>query len=404
MKSLGDLSKMYFQEFALEMSKASKLVDLRLGYDGLDEEGNHYKNSQVNDWSIPAQAGLLSGGLPLLRQVNLSYITFKNTSLSFDFSGCEKLQNFRDVGSNNVSMAFAEGVALNTLHLGAKTASLKLVEARQLVDYIDETNPYTPPTHDAITNTLSARPGLYIENLTDKSDNKATTLLTSLTINGGGLGYNSYKLLDKFYHAAKNYDAAQSAATARKIEMTDVLWSPYTPVDDPELIYDPAEASKFYKDNGHFGFTPYTYDASTWSTDIKNGMIYTYNADDEKVSITSAQLFEALRDEDPFISLNPNESYGNGCPNLTGIVYINNPESNEYDEELIQNELVSKYPNMKFFFAHVKAGYAARYVLVVDGVETLLDTDKIGADTPITETLSFKNRANKSDWSAATWE
>ena len=404
MKSLGDLSKMYFQEFALEMSKASKLVDLRLGYDGLDEEGNHYKNSQVNDWSIPAQAGLLSGGLPLLREVNLSYITFKNTSLSFDFSGCEKLQNFRDVGSNIVSVAFAEGVALNTLHLGAKTASLKLVEARQLVDYIDETNPYTPPTHDAITNTLSARPGLYIENLTDKPDNKATTLLTSLTINGGGLGYNSYKLLDKFYHAAKNYDAAQSAATARKIEMTDVLWSPYTPVDDPELIYDPTEASKFYKDNGHFGFTPYTYDASTWSTDIKNGMIYTYNADDEKVSITSAQLFEALRDEDPFISLNPNESYGNGCPNLTGIVYINNPESNEYDEELIQNELVSKYPNMKFFFAHVKAGYAARYVMVVDGVETLLATDKIGADTPVTDTLRFKNPANKSDWTAAEWE
>jgi hypothetical protein len=34
MKSLGDLSKLYFQEFAME-GKADKMTDLLLGYDGL---------------------------------------------------------------------------------------------------------------------------------------------------------------------------------------------------------------------------------------------------------------------------------------------------------------------------------------------------------------------------------
>ena len=41
MKSLGDLSKLYFQEFELS-GNATKITDLKLGYDGVDEENNHY--------------------------------------------------------------------------------------------------------------------------------------------------------------------------------------------------------------------------------------------------------------------------------------------------------------------------------------------------------------------------
>jgi hypothetical protein len=37
MKSLGDLSKLYFQEFAME-GKADRMIDLLLGYDGLATE------------------------------------------------------------------------------------------------------------------------------------------------------------------------------------------------------------------------------------------------------------------------------------------------------------------------------------------------------------------------------
>ena len=47
MKSLGDLSKLYFQEFELS-GKASNMTDLLLGYDGLDEGGQSYRNNDVN--------------------------------------------------------------------------------------------------------------------------------------------------------------------------------------------------------------------------------------------------------------------------------------------------------------------------------------------------------------------
>jgi hypothetical protein len=48
MKSLGDLSKLYFQEFELS-GKAGNMTDLLLGYDGLDEQNNEYQNKDVNN-------------------------------------------------------------------------------------------------------------------------------------------------------------------------------------------------------------------------------------------------------------------------------------------------------------------------------------------------------------------
>ena len=139
MKSLGDLSRLYFQEFELS-GKASKMVDLRLGYDGLDEGGNQYKNNGVNDWTIPAAAGTLTGGMPLLKEVNLSNVIFKNNNITFDFSSCEKLENFRNTGSNITQVTFADGVALNTLYLKSATTTLKLVEARLLNNLITTYN------------------------------------------------------------------------------------------------------------------------------------------------------------------------------------------------------------------------------------------------------------------------
>jgi hypothetical protein len=70
MKSLGDLSKLYFQEFAAE-GKMERLTDLLLGYDGKDESGNEYFNNDVNDWSFS------KGGMPLLKEMNLCNINFK---------------------------------------------------------------------------------------------------------------------------------------------------------------------------------------------------------------------------------------------------------------------------------------------------------------------------------------
>jgi len=132
MRSLGDLSKLYFQEFVLSGS-ANKLTDLCLGYDGLDEGNRPYKNENVNAWNITG-----SNGLPLVREINLCNIKFKNENITFDLSKSPKLQVFRDTGSNIVGVTFAEGVALNTLYLSNTTRGLNLTEARLLTNLIEE--------------------------------------------------------------------------------------------------------------------------------------------------------------------------------------------------------------------------------------------------------------------------
>lgn len=376
MKSLGDLSRLYFQEFELS-GKAPKMVDLLLGYDGTDEEGNQYKNSGVNDWTIPAAAGTLTGGMPLLRKVNLSNITFKNQTPTFDFSSCEKLENFRDIGSNITQVTFADGVALNTLYLSDSTVNLKLVEARLLTELV--TDDKAPITRNEQDNTLTAKPGLFIDGLTN---GKKQTKLITFDIQGGNLGYNSYKLLKLYTEAANNTDANAT----RRINLTDVQWSPYVKITDPDLGF--SNSANYFKDDGHFGLTAFTQDNynevgfSGWSQLIKNGMIYEYTPtavkgitlDESKgvTNITNTALLEELVSN---IHYNSTAETDNEVPNITGYVYINNETA--IDEGRIQDTLASKFPGLTFFFNKVDKGYAARFVILENGVETLIGTDKI---------------------------
>jgi hypothetical protein len=78
MKSLGDMSKLYWTELEFQVN-AAKMTELLLGYDGIDEEGNHYKNEGINMYSLRASnTASDKGGMPLLKKANLSYITFND--------------------------------------------------------------------------------------------------------------------------------------------------------------------------------------------------------------------------------------------------------------------------------------------------------------------------------------
>ena len=378
MKSLGDLSKLYFQEFELS-GKIGKMTDLKLGYDGLDEGGNSYKNSGVNDWTIPAAAGTLDGGMPLLREVNLCNITFKNNNTTFDFSSCEKLKNFRNTGSNITQVKFADGVALDTLYLTNTTTALRLVEANLLTDLITE---YKAPELDD-NGELIATPGLYIQNLTD---GKNETNITTFDIQGGKLGYNSYRLLSMYR------DACVGDTTPRRIQLTKVQWSPYEIITDVDQVYD--KNAKYFVDDGHFGLKPYpnpeedeVYTASAWKAHIANNRIYEYNATTGKevATIKDLSLFRELITDEIFKST---ANSNNEIPNITGYVYIDN-DSN-IDEGMIQTDYANKFPGLKFFFKNVTKGYAARFVVMDGDVEVLIGTDKIGINQTATKRF-FKN-------------
>jgi len=268
MSDLGDMSKLYWQEFSIEGS-AAKLTSLKFGYDGLMDDPDNpgtkleYHNNNVNNPSFGASKDAITGGLPLLKYMNISNVQLKQGSAVLDLTSCEKLENFRATGSNYSEIKFAEGVALNTLYLPSGITSLKLTEARLLKNLITE---YHNPELN-IEGELEAEPGLYLQGL---FENNAAPVLDTLNILGSGMGYDSYTLLKRYYDVRKTQTASPS-----NIQMTNVQWSPYIKVTEDEF-YD-SNASYFI-DNGHYGLTAFNhntdYHIDKWPVQVANGEIY----------------------------------------------------------------------------------------------------------------------------------
>lgn len=387
MKSLGDLSKLYFQEFSLS-GKASKLVDLLLGYDGISEEGPDYpyRNVKVNNWSFP------SGGMPLLKEMNLCGIQFTKP-MSLDLSKSEKLENFRDTDSNITKVQFAEGVALNTLYLTDSTNYLSLIEANLLTKLITS---YVRPTLNDLTNRLEVakeNKGLYIKGLTDASnDNFIKTNIKTLDIRGGNLDYYSYELLRRYYIGCEN-----SELTNCSVNLTNVQWSPYRLLNDDKVELDSIN-TEYYKDNGHFQLEKINAEdvSKITSSEIKNNLIYYYDNNvngynDIHSKVTDYTLLCNLYNKAPVYFKGINQAY----PNITGIIYIENTQ--EIEEHVIQEELQSIYPNLTIFVKNVKKEYSAKFVLEQEDangvlIQEILKTQKL----PLSSSKFFDNPTDSS--------
>jgi hypothetical protein len=212
MSDFGDLSKMYWTEFKLE-GNADRLTRLKLGHDGeaFDFENDNAKEKTNIKWYNKKLNGITLPRLPLLKEANFCNIGLVNPT-ALDFSESEKLENFRATGSSNInSIRFAQGVALNTLYVPSTITSLSLVQANLLTDLIipvDGTIPYlsekqayysVPSKNEA--GDLVATKGLYLEGF---FSDKESSSLNGIDLNGGGLGYNSYLILQRLFD--KNYN------------------------------------------------------------------------------------------------------------------------------------------------------------------------------------------------------
>ena len=424
MNDLGDMSKLYWQEFAIEGS-ASKLTSLRFGYDGeMVENGEtiKYANNNVNNPTFGASKDSNTGGLPLLKYMNLSNIHINQGAPTLDLTSCEKLENFRATGSNYTDIQFAEGVALNTLYLPASLTTLKLTEARLLKNLITE---YHTPTLNA-EGELVADPGLYLEGMFEGT---GSTNIETLFILGSGLGYDSFKLLKQYYTLRSRQTASSS-----NIQMTNVKWSPYIKVTVDEE-YD-SNTSYFF-DNGHYGLTPVNhqtdYNINTWPIKVANGEVYRLDSSIENINdviniITDndIDMFRVFADSSDVL-FRASDLDTNNVPNITGIIYVNNQSrfvrtsagdiynsnyryytdeqrTNAYtydastwsnaaanglyydeaavDEFDIRNNLQSKFPNLTFFFANVNEAYTAKFLLMdedegINGTYTLVGSQTI---------------------------
>lgn len=359
MADLGEMHNLYWQEFELS-GDARKLTTLNLGYDGesttdVDENNRPLKwfNRNMNLPTIPGKkpTSELEYGLPLLQEVNLSNITINNGSPTLDLTSCEKLKNLRATGSNYQNFSFAEGVALDTLYLPKSINRIQLIEANLLTNLLTT---YTAPSRNASTGKLEALRGLYIEGLFE--DN--VTAINTIHLVGGGLGYDSYKLLNKWYDIKDALDDMNVDIGTNYLTLTKVKWSPYVQLMDGD-VYNIEESNLYYRDNGHYGLAPYTYNRDTFKAEVLSGQIYKLNPDISSETINQITDVEMLQN---FIT---NEHYvstgGGNVPNISGFIYVNN--STPIDELYIKNQLVAKYPQLNFFFANVNQCYSAKFVL-----------------------------------------
>ena len=437
MQDVGDMSKMYWTEFYLEGS-APKLTRLKLGHDALSTtDGGKWYNKKLN--------GITLVPLPLLKEANFCNIGLSNET-TLDLTASEKLENFRATGTSKlVTVKFAKGVALNTLYLPESVTELSLSKANLLTDLIVDNNSITPAlaehqayyttptTIDAATGELSATPGLYLEGFFGETFSSG---ISSINLDGGALGYNSYTLLDRFYKAKLN-------SSNTKIVMTDVKWCPFVPMSEGESYdYDYA----YYRNNGHYGLewydvnpdnynsfefnklilngelykagpyvlatsenafnTRYIYfqkekentyklidlTSDTYNTAVANGNIYYINKGAVVINDSCYSMLSDLYTKtDKFIG-----ATAAARPTISGIIYIEN--ETPIKESDIRNTLQNQYPNVTFFFKNVIKAYSARfiiedektgvykYVRFKDGTTSIPSVQKIDA-----EDLTFVN-------------
>jgi hypothetical protein len=382
MSDFGDLSKMYWTEFKLE-GNADRLTRLKLGHDGLDAENNRWYNNKLNGITLP--------DLPLLKEANFCNINITADKKSLNLSSSEKLENFRATGSNISSITFANGVALNTLYLPSTVASLTLKEANLLTNLITQ---YHTPDKGEDGNLIAER-GLYIEGLFEES---SSSQFKNLELEGGALGYDSYKLTKRLY------DKGTAGITLK-----DVQWCPYNKLSEGDTF---SLDKSYYYDNGHYGFSEYVAikpvdksvesfntdcDYYTYSNNVYTPIavtsnnfasqtnLYAFNRKQFNADILSGILYcdEGFggRDKNGAFSTNVTEideravtmlsdfitdsSYKNASeldnPNISGIIYIHNLSHTYGEDEIV--ELQASYPNLTFFFANVNPAYSAKFVI-----------------------------------------
>ena len=380
MRDIGDLSKLYWTEFKIE-GEAKKLTRLKLGHDGymtdaagnyvnrdgdiitkdqLSTEGVTWFNNKMNPPSFPSSKD--DTGMPLLKEMNVCNITVNGTvgTPSLDLTSCEKLENFRATGSNFEEIKFAEGVALNTVYLPESVKGLGLTEAKLLTNIIEN---YEYPEKDEAGN-LVATPGLYIKGLTDATEaelnSNNTIALATINIVNDALGYDSYKLLSKFFQ--RRYGKTDKATS--QVTLTGVKWSPYELLVEGDS-YKASDRDLYFVDNGHFGLRAITNeDIEIFGKKVLNGEVYKKNTsipEDTINLITDVDMLTKMAVTDSAIEGSKFLSAaGAAIPNISGIIYVNNATA---ISEATIRDLSIAYPNLTLFFNSVTPIPSARFIL-----------------------------------------
>lgn len=380
---IGDLGLKYLDEFIGTTLK--RLISLRLGS---DVEG--YFNGQLNsrNCQIGANAYNLDGSRnqeakTLLQEIILTGLN--NLDGELDVSGSEKLKTLRALKTSLTSVVLADGVQIETLHLPKTITNITLVE---------------PVALSGILTTKTVSPtdkGLFIEEITNSNgDYSKDIAVDTYAITGGNLKYDSYKLLDILVNFKKAMIERETTASKElSINLKNVNWSPYSLVEYGET-YDEEKAALYYVDNQRYSLEAYVYEEETWEYYTKNGRIYiidpTYANNNANVAV-DLNIFDTFIEsyEEALEYYNSNKSklknYFKSAtsvqpisiPEITGMIYVNN--TTFVDEERIANYYQRYFPKLKFFFKNVTQSYASIFVTLIDGIETIIYSERKPIET-----------------------
>ncbi len=391
LSSMGDLSVSYIDEFFLK--SGLRLLDLKLGS---DLPG--YYNSLIVPSKFELQDRLAdinyekpeeSKHKPLLKRVILTGLTALNATI--DLAASSKLEEFRALNTPITSVTFANGAPLHTVHLPNTVSSLALIEATDLTRLLTGPEPPVIGDWDASTWTWTPRPadsyrGLYFEGVTNAvfpRDNGKGSALTNVTIQGGKLKYESYKLIDNLVRLKKG----ASTNNVLKANLTGLAWTPYTVVPYGEIQ---DGSTDYYLLTDHSTYVPYDgTDESEWETLTLNEKIYTFDSEAAASTITDLSLLKTFRDEFLNNSIsasgqqftNTSGSSQKTVPALTGDFYIDNDSEHLIDEAMISkspNGINKTYgdlwPDLRIRAKYVDNAYVAKYVQRLDsGKDNELD-------------------------------
>lgn len=289
--SLGDVSNKYFD--MLQLQNAIRIKDIVVGNDkyGYRNDALNDSSFKLDDEAIKNDGSTNPVAKRLLEKIVLSNLSSLRSGIVV--SGSEKLKEFRALGTNIQSVALADGVQIETLHLPSTINVLNLIEPTSLTEVLDEKPiEYTGETVniynkvsitkeeydsaetgkyfikqnglytavDRSTTEFSAstdyyiekpiqeykftdKKGLYIEGLTDANDINADSLLhlNRISIIGGQMGYNSYVVVDKAVkikqQMQKNAYLGDNYDPSLAINLENINWTPYRLVEYGEVPF-----------------------------------------------------------------------------------------------------------------------------------------------------------------------
>ena len=376
LSSLGDLSTSYFSEFSLESGK--RLLDLILGSDI-----PNYKNNLIDaNKKFELHNGANdTGKKSLLQKVVMTGMTTFDKTL--DMQGSGKLKEFRALRTKLPNVYFAKGAPLHTVHLPNTITTLELIENTDLTNIITNKNVVNICSLDnngvAVYNDPSTYRGLYLEGITDytSANLNAGHTLSSLVIEGGGLGYGSYTILDNLIKLKKSATENKSL----RISLKDIVWTPYTQVEQGNVYETLPTGQSYAKLNDHGKFDDYIYNEETWNSDVLNGLIYTYSS---ALGITNPiKNLTVLNSIIDLYERNNGQFSGiiaNTVPTITGEIYVNNNSSNPIPEDSTSandttslNYFKRYFPNLTIRAKYITESNITKFVQVLDNgrIETI---------------------------------